>query len=162
MYQGIFDTDFDKYTEDAVTLFGATGISTVFENLEGFPRRVPLRERRREAQGGVLEHARPDAMIPTRALSIKRLRPQIKHEANDKQGNCHARCDRSDGDRAPLRRCLQQGGRKGDGRANCRPSWLFRSTSISSTICFTSCGTELDDNDAAQDHRCCTRGMKVE
>jgi hypothetical protein len=37
MYQGIFDTDFDKYTEDAVTLFGATGISTVFENLEGFP-----------------------------------------------------------------------------------------------------------------------------
>ena len=28
MYQGIFDTDFDKYTEDAVALFGATGIST--------------------------------------------------------------------------------------------------------------------------------------
>jgi hypothetical protein len=38
MYQGIFDTDFDKYTEDAVALFGATGISTVFENLEGFPK----------------------------------------------------------------------------------------------------------------------------
>jgi hypothetical protein len=38
MYQGIFDTDFDKYTEDAVTLFGATGIDTVFENLEGFPK----------------------------------------------------------------------------------------------------------------------------
>ena len=38
MYQGIFDTDFDKYTEDAVSLFGATGISTVFENLEGFPK----------------------------------------------------------------------------------------------------------------------------
>ena len=37
MYQGIFDTDFDKYTEDAVTLFGITGIATVFENLEGFP-----------------------------------------------------------------------------------------------------------------------------
>jgi hypothetical protein len=37
MYQGIFDTDFDKYTEDAVALFGATGIRTVFENLEGFP-----------------------------------------------------------------------------------------------------------------------------
>ena len=36
-YQGIFDTDFDKYTEDAVTLFSATGIDTVFENLEGFP-----------------------------------------------------------------------------------------------------------------------------
>lgn len=37
MYQGIFDTDFDKYTEDAVVLFGQTGIDTVFENLEGFP-----------------------------------------------------------------------------------------------------------------------------
>jgi hypothetical protein len=36
-YQGIFDTDFDKYTEDAVKLFGATGIDTVFTNLEGFP-----------------------------------------------------------------------------------------------------------------------------
>jgi hypothetical protein len=38
MYQGIFDTDFDKYTEDAVALFGATGLNTVFENLEGFPK----------------------------------------------------------------------------------------------------------------------------
>ena len=37
MYQGIFDTDFDKYTEDAVMLFGITGLRTVFENLEGFP-----------------------------------------------------------------------------------------------------------------------------
>ena len=36
-YQGIFDTDFDKYTEDAIALFGATGINTVFTNLEGFP-----------------------------------------------------------------------------------------------------------------------------
>src|SRR6202044_2339039 len=37
MYQGIFDTDFDKYTEDAVALFAKTGINTAFENLEGFP-----------------------------------------------------------------------------------------------------------------------------
>ncbi len=37
MYQGIFDTDFDKYTEDAVELFKLSGINTVFENLEGFP-----------------------------------------------------------------------------------------------------------------------------
>jgi hypothetical protein len=37
MYQGIFDTDFDKYTEDAVALFTQYGIDTVFENLEGFP-----------------------------------------------------------------------------------------------------------------------------
>jgi hypothetical protein len=37
MYQGIFDTDFDKYTEDAVSLFTTLGVTTVFENLEGFP-----------------------------------------------------------------------------------------------------------------------------
>ena len=36
-YQGIFDTDFDKYTEDAVALFSQSGITTVFTNLEGFP-----------------------------------------------------------------------------------------------------------------------------
>ena len=38
MYQGIFDTDFDKYTEDAVALFMGAGLNTVFENLEGFPK----------------------------------------------------------------------------------------------------------------------------
>lgn len=37
MYQGIFDTDFDKYLDDAVALFLATGITTVFVNLEGWP-----------------------------------------------------------------------------------------------------------------------------
>ena len=37
MYQGIFDTDFDKYTEDAIALFAKAGVNTVFENLEGFP-----------------------------------------------------------------------------------------------------------------------------
>jgi hypothetical protein len=37
MYQGIFDTDFDKYTEDAVAIFSSSGLNTVFENLEGFP-----------------------------------------------------------------------------------------------------------------------------
>ncbi|HEY1815805.1 MAG TPA: hypothetical protein VGG74_25825 [Kofleriaceae bacterium] len=37
MYQGIFDTDFDKYTEDAVALFRRAGVDTVFENLDGFP-----------------------------------------------------------------------------------------------------------------------------
>src|SRR5467141_597632 len=37
MYQGIFDTDFDKYTEDAVALFTQTRINTIFEKLEGFP-----------------------------------------------------------------------------------------------------------------------------
>jgi hypothetical protein len=37
MYQGIFDTDFDKYMDDALMLFLSTGITTVFVNLEGFP-----------------------------------------------------------------------------------------------------------------------------
>jgi hypothetical protein len=37
MYQGIFDTDFDRYTEDAVVLFSRAGLNTAFENLEGFP-----------------------------------------------------------------------------------------------------------------------------
>jgi hypothetical protein len=37
MYQGIFDTDFDKYIEDAIALFNKTGITTVFVNLEGWP-----------------------------------------------------------------------------------------------------------------------------
>src|SRR5215211_768251 len=37
LYQGIFDTDFDKYLEDAVALFTKTGITTVFVNLEGWP-----------------------------------------------------------------------------------------------------------------------------
>jgi hypothetical protein len=37
MYQGIFDTDFDKYTEDAVALFSSTGITTIFTKLEDFP-----------------------------------------------------------------------------------------------------------------------------
>ena len=36
-YMGIFDTDFDKYLEDAVALFVKTGITTVFVNLEGWP-----------------------------------------------------------------------------------------------------------------------------
>jgi len=37
MYQGIFDTEFDKYTDDAVALFSKSGLSTAFENLDGFP-----------------------------------------------------------------------------------------------------------------------------
>ena len=37
MYQGIFDTEFDKYMDDALMLFLATGVTTVFVNLEGFP-----------------------------------------------------------------------------------------------------------------------------
>jgi hypothetical protein len=37
MYQGIFDTDFDKYMDDAISIFLATGVTTTFVNLEGFP-----------------------------------------------------------------------------------------------------------------------------
>jgi hypothetical protein len=37
IYMGIFDTDFDKYVEDAVLLFNRLGLNTMFEYLEGFP-----------------------------------------------------------------------------------------------------------------------------
>jgi hypothetical protein len=37
MYQGVFDTDFDKYCEDASALFGQSGIKSAFEVLEGWP-----------------------------------------------------------------------------------------------------------------------------
>jgi|GraSoiStandDraft_45_1057281.scaffolds.fasta_scaffold172722_2 hypothetical protein len=37
MYQAIFDTDFDKYLEDALAIFASSGITTVFVNLEGWP-----------------------------------------------------------------------------------------------------------------------------
>lgn len=37
MYQGIFDTDFDKYLEDGLAIFTQTGVETVFVNLEGWP-----------------------------------------------------------------------------------------------------------------------------
>ncbi len=92
MYQGIFDTDFDKYTDDAVAIFTKYGVDTVFENLEGFPEdwktnvpafikfvrdhqcpsfleyaEYPVRERGRDqespqAEAGLLGSARPDAV----------------------------------------------------------------------------------------------------
>ena len=49
MYQGIFDTDFDKYTEDAVAIFASSGLNTVFENLEGFPAGLEDQRRRRSS-----------------------------------------------------------------------------------------------------------------
>ena len=37
MYQGIFDTDFDKYCKDPLFLFGQDGHQAMFEALEGWP-----------------------------------------------------------------------------------------------------------------------------
>ena len=37
MYSAVFDTDFDKYGEDAHRLFMLTGLSTFFECMEGYP-----------------------------------------------------------------------------------------------------------------------------
>jgi hypothetical protein len=34
IYQGIFDTDFDKYTEDAIALFGKAGINRSGRNTQ--------------------------------------------------------------------------------------------------------------------------------
>ena len=57
MYQGIFDTDFDKYTEDAVALFSKSGVNTVFENLEGFPDGL-------EDERAGVHQVRPRASVP--------------------------------------------------------------------------------------------------
>ena len=94
-YQGIFDTDFDKYTEDAIScsarpasprcsrIWRASprtgreprGVHQVRPRtpVPQFPgvRRVSVRHGRRDqegaaAQSGVLRHARPDAVIRTR------------------------------------------------------------------------------------------------
>ena len=96
-----FDTDFDEYTEDAVQLFKATGVDTVFEKLEGFPAdwktnaqrsssscastsvrvssstAIPLRISRRNQEGarieaGVFVDARPDAVNAPRQEWIPR------------------------------------------------------------------------------------------
>ena len=56
-YQGIFDTDFDKYIEDAIEIFTATGITTVFTNLEGFPEDWKTNSRSRH-------QVRPRASLP--------------------------------------------------------------------------------------------------
>jgi len=60
MYQGIFDTDFDKYTDDAVELFLTLGVATVFEHLEGFP--MDWRTNREAFVQFVREHHRPSFM----------------------------------------------------------------------------------------------------
>ena len=92
MYQGIFDTDFDKYTEDAVALFTQVRDQHGLRKPRGVPEdwktntaafikfvrdhqrpsfleygEYPYVERRRdqegaEAEGGVLGDARPDAV----------------------------------------------------------------------------------------------------
>ena len=117
-YQGIFDTDFDKYTEDAVALFSATGIDTVFENLEGFPKDWKTRpegfikfvrdhhrpsfleygeypyvsadeiKKALEAQGRLLEHARPDAMIVMGKNGGGR--PGLFHRGANSQSSCRS------------------------------------------------------------------------
>src|SRR5262245_30602357 len=38
MYQGIFDIDFDKYTEDAIAMIRLAGVNTVLQNSERCPR----------------------------------------------------------------------------------------------------------------------------
>ena len=55
-YQGIFDTDFDKYTEDAVTLFSrlvsrpSSPTSRVSGGLEGEPLAVKIERRSKQFQ----------------------------------------------------------------------------------------------------------------
>ncbi|KMS70254.1 MULTISPECIES: hypothetical protein [Streptomyces] len=53
-----FDTDFDKYTEDAVALFGRTGANTAFEKLEGFPEEIKKALRIKSALSEMLDQTR--------------------------------------------------------------------------------------------------------
>jgi hypothetical protein len=81
MYIGIFDTDFDKYVEDAVTLFRSTGIATIFEQLEGFPedwRENPAafaafcREHQAQSFMEYAEYPDVSAVEVVKALDVKR------------------------------------------------------------------------------------------
>ena len=129
MYQGIFDTDFDKYTEDAVALFSADRhhhclreprrLSQGLENQRTSVRQVrprtpapelfgirgiPVCERRgdqegAQVEGGVHGHARPDAVIGIYEVD----RTTVDEERNDEDEH-----ERSDGGSARVHRWLQQ------------------------------------------------------
>jgi hypothetical protein len=79
MYQGIFDTDFDKYTEDAVALFTKYGVNTVFENLDGFPedwktKRVGMADQERDTALKELEDALRQSRLAKEDTFMKRLK----------------------------------------------------------------------------------------
>ena len=76
MYQGIFDTDFDKYTEDAVALFTQLGVKTVFENLEGFPK-----DWQTNARG--VHQVRPRAPVPE-FPGVRRI--SVRQRGRDQEG----------------------------------------------------------------------------
>ena len=57
MYQGIFDTDFDKYTEDAVALFSRPASPRSSRTSKGF-RRTGRRMRRRSSSSFAIISAR--------------------------------------------------------------------------------------------------------
>ena len=91
MYQGIFDTDFDKYTEDAVELFKATGVDTIFEKLEGFPA-----DWKTNAAG--LRQVRPRAPVPElpriRRISVRQRRRRSRRRSRSSRHSrrCSIRC----------------------------------------------------------------------
>ena len=76
MYQGIFDTDFDKYTEDAVVLFAKAGIDTAFENLEGLSDGLEDEHRR-------VHQVRPGPPVPE-LPGVRRV--SVRHERRDQEG----------------------------------------------------------------------------
>lgn len=89
MYQGIFDTDFDKYTEDAVALFSKYGINTVFENLVDFPEdwktNVPafvkfVRDHQRPSFLEYAEYPYATAIEVKKALRLKQAFSQMLDE----------------------------------------------------------------------------------
>ncbi len=57
-YVGIFDTDFDKYTEDAIDIFAAAGLNTVFEKIWRVFRKIGRRTPRHSSSSSVTITAR--------------------------------------------------------------------------------------------------------
>ena len=101
-YQGIFDTDFDKYTEDAIEIFTASGLTTAFTRPRGFSRRL-------EGRTPPRYQVRPRAPVP-QLSRVRRI--SVRHGGRDQEGTaagrrrsptcwikCSDRCGRS-------RRCL--------------------------------------------------------
>src|SRR3979411_1863632 len=91
MYQAIFDTSFDKYTEDAVALFQKTVLTTAFENVEGWPagwRPTPaagvgfFRERHGPSFLEVAEYPYVSASEIKKALSLP---PALSHMLDEMQ-----------------------------------------------------------------------------
>ena len=90
MYQGIFDTDFDKYVEDAIALFNSTGITTVFVNLGRLARRL---EDKYERCDQILSRQPEAKLSGIRRISVCQRGRSEESAQSQKLGVDHARPD---------------------------------------------------------------------